>query len=185
MDMANENPASDAPETAYTLIGFIQKPFGLVGELKVKPETFDFDRHEQLKEVVVRLRDTGELRKVSVSASRADARFWYLKFKGFRTPEAAALFSGSELLLATENRLDLPDGMVYFADLPGCILYDENGEKVGKVSDVIDQGMQQLLKIQRPEGDAFIPWNDHFIKKIDVAQKRIDGELGSLRGVTL
>jgi 16S rRNA processing protein RimM len=183
--MANENPASDASETSYTLIGLIQKPFGLVGELKIKPETFDFDRHEQLKEVVVRLRDTGELRNLTVSASRADARFWYLKFKGFRTPESAAILSGGELLLASENRLDLPDGMVYYADLPGCTLYDENGETVGVVTDVIDQGIQQLLKIQRPQGDAFIPWNDHFIKKIDVAQKRIDGELGSLKGVTL
>ena len=34
------------------LVGYTRKPFGLTGEMKVKPESFDLNRHEQLKEVV-------------------------------------------------------------------------------------------------------------------------------------
>lgn len=177
--------ASSHPSHAYVLIGLIQKPFGLLGEVKIKPETFDFDRHEQLKKVTVRLRETGELKNLEVRGSRADARYWYLKFKGLGTPEAASFLSGGELLLPEAQKLDLPSDMVYYSDLPGCEVFDENGTLVGTVIEVIDQGIQQLLRLQLPQGDTLVPWNDHFIKKIDKVKKRVDADLGPLRGVTL
>lgn len=169
----------------FVLVGLIQKPFGLLGEVKIKPETFDFGRHAQLKNVTVRLRDTGEIQELEVRASRADARYWYLKFKGLRTPEAAAFLSGGELLLPEAQKLDLPDDMVYYSDMPGCEVFDEQGVLVGTVIEVLDQGIQQLLRIKLPQGDTLVPWNDHFIKKIDKVKKRIDADLGPLRGVTL
>jgi len=178
--------ASDAPSPeAYILIGVVQKPFGLIGEIKIKPETFDFDRHKDLKTVTFRLREGGELKQAAVISTRADARYWYLRLDGYRTPEAAAVFSGSELLVPGEEKLELPAGMVYFADIPGCVLHDEHGESVGIVDDVVDQGVQQLFRIKRPQGELLIPWNDHFIKAIDTQGRRIDADLGPLRGVLL
>lgn len=180
-----EPESGDLLPDNLTIIGQVQKAYGLVGEVKIKPETFDFGRHEQLKTVIVRLQGSGELKTMEVVSTRADARYWYLKFKGLRTPEAVAFLSGGELLVVSEDKLSLPKGMVYFTDIPGCMLFDENGEAVGEVTDVVDQGVQQLFRISRPKGELLIPWNDHFIKRIDVANKRIEADLGPLRGVLL
>src|SRR3989338_1359808 len=112
------------------LVGWIQKPYGLLGEVKVKPESFDFGRHSKLKQVYCLGRGGDEAEALTVRASRADARFWYLKFEQHLTPESVAYLSGRRLMVGAGDRLALPEGMVYFSDLPGLPAFDEKGEKL-------------------------------------------------------
>lgn len=165
------------------LVGMIQKPYGLLGEIKVKPETFDFDRHAKLKEVYCRKRHGKEAEKLTVRASRADERFWYLKFEGMKTPESIAHLSGCELSVGAEERLELPDDMVYFSDLPGMTAIDEKGETVGTVVEVMETGAQEYLQLKTSRGEVAVPWNDQFVKQIDKKARTVNLDLSTLRGV--
>jgi 16S rRNA processing protein RimM len=175
----------------FTLVGILLKPYGLLGEIKVRPETFDFDRYQSLKRVFARGR-SGEILELEIRAARGDDKFWYLKFEGMRTPEAVAELSGRELLIDSAERLELPEGMVYFSDIPGMKAVDERGEPVGELVEVREAGATEYLVLRvadaaRPEGykEVLVPWNDHFVMKIDKAARVAHLDLSALRGVVL
>lgn len=173
---------SSAPEN-LVLIGYTQKPYGLVGELKVRPASFDFDRHAHLDKVYFRKREGAEAEELEVRASRADGEFWYLKFKGLRTPEAVAPFSGGQLLIPDSERLELPADMVYLSDVPGMEVLDETEATVGSVVEVLEQGAGEILVVGTGKKDILIPWNDHFVKGIDKVARKVRVDLSALRGL--
>jgi 16S rRNA processing protein RimM len=170
--------------TDFTLVGIFQKPYGLLGEMKVRPETFDFDRHKDLKRVFARNRE-GDLVELEVRATRGDGQFWYLKFEGYRTPEAAAAFSGQEMLIDSAERLPLPEGMVYFSEIPGMRAVDERGEDAGELVEVRETGSVEYLVVMTPKGEVLVPWTDHFVQKIDKTARTVHMDLSALRGVVL
>jgi len=170
--------------TDFTLIGILLKPHGLLGEMKVRPETFDFDRHETLERVFARGR-TGEVTELKVRATRADAQNWFLKFDGYRTPESLIPLCGQELLIDSADRLELPEGMVYFSDLPGMIVHDETGALAGSIIEVRETGATEYLAVQTPKGEILVPWTDHFVIRIDKAARIVHMDLSGLRGVVL
>ncbi len=167
------------------LVGTFQKPYGLLGEIKVKPETFDFERHERLKQVYCRKRHAKTAEVLTVKATRADNQFWYLKFEGLKTPEAVAHLSGCELCVDAKERLELPEGMVYFSDLPGMSVIDEKGENAGMVVEVMETGAREYLLVRTARGEIPVPWNDQFVKSIDTKAKIVELDLSTLRGSLL
>lgn len=183
---------SDSLPADFTLVGFLLKPYGLLGEVKARPETFDFDRYKSLKRVFARGR-SGEVMELEIRAARADAQFWYFKFDGRRTPEAVAELSGKELLIDSAERLELPEGMVYFSDIPGMKAVDERGEPVGELAEVREAGATEYLVLRAPDAtrpekgykEVLVPWNDHFVTKIDKAARVAHLDLSALRGVVL
>ena len=175
---------TDTPKDLI-LVGVLQKPYGLLGEIKVKPETFDFERHEQLKTVHCRKRHGVDIETLTVRSTRADDRYWYLKFEDLKTPEAVAHLSGMELCVDATERLELPQGMVYFSDMPGLNVIDEKGEAVGVIVEVVETGASEFLTIRESKGDILVPWNDTFVKKIDLESKTVELDLSTLRGVIL
>jgi len=167
----------------YTLIGIIQKPYGLLGEVKIKPETFDFNRYESLERVFARDHE-GNVTELQVRAKRADANFWYLKFDDRRTPEAAADLSGKELLIDAADKLELPEGMVYFSDLPGMNVVDENGDSIGSVLEVREAGPSEYIVVKTPAGnEVAVPWQEPFVLKIDKQARLVELDISTLRGV--
>ena len=168
----------------FTLVGFFQKPYGLLGEMKVRPETFDFDRHQSLRRVFARDR-AGGLTELVVRATRGDGTYWYLKFEDRRTPEAVAALSGQELLIDSAEKLPLPEGMVYFSELPGMRVLNENGAPEGEVVEVREAGSVEYIVIRTAKGELPVPWNEHFVREIDAAARTVRMDLSSLRGVLL
>ena len=172
-----------SPPDNLILIGYTQKPYGLLGELKIRPATFDFDRHADLTTVYFRKREGAEVLTLEVRATRADADSWYLKFKDMRTPESIAHLSGGQLLIPAEERLELPEDMVYISDVPGMIVIDEEGKKLGKVREVLEQGPNELLVVGTGKKDLLIPWNDHFVKRIDKTERTVHVDISTLRSL--
>ena len=171
---------SSAPEN-LVLVGYTQKPYGLLGELKVRPASFDFDRHASLAKVYFRKREGSAISDLEVRASRADGEFWYLKFVGLKTPEAIAHLSGGQLLIPASERLELPDDMVYLSDVPDMEVFDETGARVGQVVEVLEQGAGEILVVGTGKKEILIPWNDHFVTAIDKAGRKVTVDLSALR----
>jgi 16S rRNA processing protein RimM len=171
------------PSDNFILIGYTQKPYGLLGELKVRPATFDFDRHSSLKTVFFRKKLNEEPEALEIRATRAEGENWYLKFKDLKTPESVAHLSGGQLLIPAEERLELPEDMVYVSEVPGMTVVDENGQELGKVLEVLEQGPNDLLVVGTPKKEILIPWNDHFVKLVDKANRQVKVDISTLRGL--
>jgi 16S rRNA processing protein RimM len=91
-----------------------------------------------------------------------------------------AHLSGGQLLIPAEERLPLPDDMVYVSDMPGMKVIDVTGETIGTVVEVLEHGAHDLLVVGTPKKEIHIPWNDHFVKKVDKATRTVDVDISML-----
>jgi len=79
------------------------------------------------------------------------------------------------------RRVDFPtpeEDEFYWVDLIGCTVLNEQGESLGEVSGLIDNGAHQILQVayQLPEGGAgerLVPFVDAYLRTVDIAGKRI------------
>lgn len=171
------------PADNLILIGYTQKPYGLVGELKVRPATFAFERHASLRTVYFRKKAEDAPLALEILSTRGEGDSWYLKFKDMKTPESIAHLAGGQLLIPAEERLELPEGMVYVSDVPGMTVIDENGQELGEVLEVLEQGPNELLVVGGPQKEILIPWNDHFVTLVDKAKRQVRVDISSLRDI--
>jgi ribosomal 30S subunit maturation factor RimM len=77
--------------------------------------------------------------------------------------------------------------MVYFSDIPGMQAVDERGEPAGELVEVREAGPIEylVLRAASTSKEVLVPWNDHFVKKIDKAARVAHLDLSALRGVVL
>ncbi len=79
------------------------------------------------------------------------------------------------------RRADFPapdENEFYWVDLIGCTVSNEQGELLGEVSGLIDNGAHQIMQVAYvlPDGKAgerLVPFVDAFLRTVDTAGKRI------------
>ena len=76
------------------------------------------------------------------------------------------------------ERAALAEDEVYIGDLIGCTLFDVAGAEpvlVGEIEDVDrTAGPAPLLVVRGPAGEVLIPFAKSYLRKIDVAAKRVE-----------
>lgn len=99
------------------------------------------------------------------------------KFAGVDDMDAAEKLIGTELQIPAEQRAELESGAAYVSDLVGCAVFD-GSRQVGKVKDVeFTSGSAPLLLVADGQREHMIPFAESFIRKLDVAAKKIEMEL--------
>ena len=111
-------------------IGVILKPQGIRGELKVKPFTDFAEDFQGIKRVYI----DGEERKVL--SVRIGAGAVCLGIAGVPDRNAAELLRGQELKIPRSDAPEPEEGSYYIADLLDSELYFEEGEFLGKLTDI-------------------------------------------------
>lgn len=69
------------------------------------------------------------------------------------------------------------EGWFYTFRLRGCRVYTTSGEYIGDVTEVIDAGGTEILKVDRGEEETLIPFAQEYLKLVDLDQQRIEVEL--------
>lgn len=97
-----------------------------------------------------------------------------LRFHGRETPESAAPLVGGYVQVREEDRYVLPRDTYYHSDLIGCQI-EEDGEVLGVVTGIFESGPEQASLVVQAGSDkeVMIPLVRQFIKKVDIAGKRI------------
>ncbi len=158
--------------TPYFLIGEVLKPHGVRGEAKVKPYAQDPGDFMRWKTLYVK--ESGGWRPVGARCSRVHDGFAYVTLEGCASPEDVEKVRGLELYIDRAHAAPLPEGMFYISDLLGCEAEDENGKKVGTLTDVLQHGPVDVWVFRTPSGGTMMAPNlpDVFTEK-DVAAGRI------------
>ena len=115
----------------FMSVGKIGKTHGLKGEVKVFSLTDSLERFKTLKSVYI----DGEIRKVEGCKLQHDRAI--LKIEGIDSIEQAELYRNKYLMVKREDAVELPEDSYYVADLMECNVYDDTGEELGKVFDVL------------------------------------------------
>ena len=167
-------------ENEYLQLGKIINTCGLKGEVKVYSTTFFAkQRYKKNNEVLIEFFDeNGEkfLKKFTISSYRNFKGFDYVLFKEIDTIEKAKPLVGKFILI---KKIDakLPKGYYYFDDLKNCKIIDfETKQELAVVSDVKEFTASITLQVKKENDNKnyYIPFIDHFIKKVDIENKIIE-----------
>ena len=157
--------------STHLMIGEVTKPQGVRGEVKVRPVTCDPERFYDLTYVFLKRGETYVERKVSVN--RVDDDAVYMTFDGVSDRDAAEKLRGEELYIDREHSVELPEDMNFICDLIGCEGTDTEGRKLGKMTDVMQPGGNDVYVFKGPLGEVLVPALKSVVVEVNVEEKRI------------
>ncbi len=145
-------------------LGEVTSAVGLKGELKIYPYT---DYKEKFEEIDYVLMDD---RRFSIEKVRYMKSMAVLKLSGIEDRTAAEACREKELFLLLEDAPPLPEDTYYVRDLVGLRVVDEDGETVGRLSDVIINSAQDIYMVEPEDGgNPFpVPAVEEFVKAVDM-----------------
>lgn len=147
-------------------IGVVTTTHGLRGEVKVFPTTDDVKRFKKCDEVILVTRE-GNL-TLHVEGAKFFKNIVILKFKEFNNINDVERFRKCDLMVTREHALPLKEGQYYLCDVIGCDVEEEDGNHIGKVSDVIETGANNVFVIRTDDGkEVLFPVIPDCIKKVD------------------
>jgi 16S rRNA processing protein RimM len=107
-----------------------------------------------------------------------------IKFRGMDHISDVEKYIGAEIRIPAGELKPLEEGWFYTFELKGCRVFAVTGEYLGTITDVIDLGGSEVLKVDRENEETLIPFAQSYLKKIDLDQQRIEVDLPEgLRGL--
>lgn len=157
--------------STHLMIGEVSKPQGIRGEVKVRPVTCDPNRFFDLDYVFLKRGETYE--KHTVRVSRVEDEAVYMTFEGISDRDAAEKLRGELLYIDREHSVELPEDMNFICDLIGCEGVDTNGRSLGKMTDVMQPGGNDVYVFNGPLGEVLVPALKIVVLEVNVEEKRI------------
>ena len=150
------------------MIGKIVNVVGLKGEVKV----YNYSDSDEIYRTTEAVYVGDDL--VGIENVRLQKNMVILKLAGISDRDGAEAVRGKELFITESDLPELPEGQYYIRDLIGMTVKKENGEILGKVSDVLQNTAQDIFEVENADGrKILIPKVDQFVLEIDNAAGEI------------
>jgi 16S rRNA processing protein RimM len=154
-------------------VAWVAKTQGRHGEVAVEVHSDALGRFEPGQRLFASP-DAGARRELQIEAVRPHKQWLALKFGGVNSIADAEALIGCELQVPRGERGQLEAGWTYVSDLTGCAVYDDARE-VGVVEDIqFGAGEAPLLILKAGSQRREVPFAEAYLKRVDVAQKRIE-----------
>ncbi|ODV41291.1 ribosome maturation factor RimM [Cupriavidus sp. UYMMa02A] len=170
-------------------VGYVAAAYGIRGWIKIEPHADDASallharRWWLLAPPQAGLVATAEASSaqavcVRIAQSREHSGTVVAQATGVSDRNLAEALKGRRVWV---RRADFPapdENEFYWVDLIGCTVSNEQGELLGEVSGLIDNGAHQIMQVAYvlPDGKAgerLVPFVDAFLRTVDTAGKRI------------
>ena len=159
---------------ALIVVGEVLRPWGLQGELRVKPLT---DRPEErfrsLRECVLWEAAADRREDCRIAGCRFDGPELFVRMEGVTSPEAAKRFSGRLLAVAQEDALPAPEGHFYPWEMAGAVVETRDGRRVGEFVGVDDHTAQPLWIVASEGREHLVPAVPEIVVDVNVKERRI------------
>lgn len=154
-------------------IGKIVNTCGLKGEVKVINYS-DFVKERYKKGNIVKvINDNNKIdEELTVSSVRSSDKFLYVKFKEIESIEKAESYKESMLYVDVDELSETDENTFYHYELLNMEVYF-NDSLIGKISEISDNGRQDLIRVEDKNKSFLVPFIDDFIDSIDVSSKKI------------
>ncbi|HXA98419.1 MAG TPA: ribosome maturation factor RimM [Candidatus Dormibacteraeota bacterium] len=160
----------DAPLVA---IGEVLRPYGLRGEVKVRPLTDrPRERFEGLERCTLWEPDQDRREPCRIASSRFDGETAFIRMEGVDSPEEARRFQGRLLAVGRNEVLPLGEGQFYPWQLEGAVVQTRDGRPVGHFVRV-ESGAQDLWVVDDGTRQRLIPAVAEIVVEVSVADRRI------------
>ena len=152
--------------STHLMIGEITKPQGIRGEVKVRPATNDPARFYELDHVFLKRGEAFVQRKIHVS--RVDGDAVYMTFEGVADRDAAEKLRGTLLYIDRAHAVALDEDTNFLADLYGLRGVVDDGRDLGKLTDVMQPGGNDVYVFKGPLGEVLVPALKSVVLKVDL-----------------
>jgi 16S rRNA processing protein RimM len=90
-----------------------------------------------------------------------------IRFEGVDNEDQAKLILKKKVFLPLTELPSLKDDQFYYHEIPGYTLFDHENNKIGKITDVIENPANVLISVLYKGNEALVPLNDSTFKSID------------------
>ena len=181
---------SGVPEDLVT-VGYVSGAYGIAGWVRIKPFSDDADALLGARRWWLSKPESTELRDIDMLHAKSHGGDVVAQLMGVAGRDAAEALKGSQVQISRSHFPALSDDEFYWVDLIGLAVENLQGEQLGTVADLMDNGAHPILRVVKPAPETetvevadargktpplpemLIPFVDHFVKTVDQAAKKI------------
>ena len=186
MSSLQSNASGVAIPADLVVVGYVTGAYGLQGWIKIKPYSADADALLYAKtwwlgnpELPQQLRD------IDMMHAKTHSGDVVAQLVGVAGREAAEALKGSVVQISRKHFPSLADDEFYWVDLVGLEVENLQGEHIGIVAGLMDNGAHPILKVtaavageSEQQQELLIPFVDQYVKTVDRSAKKIVADWG-------
>ncbi|MBR3722035.1 MAG: 16S rRNA processing protein RimM [Selenomonadaceae bacterium] len=157
------------------VVGKIGAPHGVRGTFRVYALTDFPERFFEMKEI------RAGKETFAIESVKEDNKSLLMKFARVDTREDAALLNGRLLTVDRKDAAPLEEGEYYTFDIVGLNVFDLSGENLGKVTNVLRTGSNDVYVVNDAEGkEILIPALKKVVKAIDIEAGKMVADMSEM-----
>ena len=156
-------PESAGDDGSHIAVGRILGAHGVFGEIRARSLTDVPHRFDPGQELFIR---NQPYCIASVAQRPPDQVF--LKLDGLDTPEVARALAGELLTIPSNAVPPLPEGEYFHFQLMGLEVFTEEGEDLGRISDILVTGSNDVYVVSGQSGDLLLPAVAQVVRVVDL-----------------
>lgn len=167
-------------------IGQIVNTHSLKGNIRVNMYTETLDDIKKYSYILISLKnmdDDKEKIKFEIEKIKYSKNQVILKLKGIENISEAEKFKNKYIYITEEQLKEnnpLQDNEYYIKDLIGLDVINQEGEKIGTLSDVLELNTDVYIVKRNSGKDILIPAIKQFVKKVNIKENKMIVSLGGL-----
>ncbi|MFB5660589.1 ribosome maturation factor RimM [Alteribacillus sp. HJP-4] len=157
-------------------VGNIVNTHGVKGEVRVLATTdFSEERFKEGNILYASKNGADEHRRLTVRSSRQHKQFILLTFNEIPSLTEAEALKGATLQIEKTELGELDEGEYYHYEIIDCIVYTDEGEKLGRVKEILTPGANDVWVVQAAAGgrDILLPYIEDVVKEVNINEKKI------------
>lgn len=162
----------------YLEVGKIVNTQGIKGEVRVMSLTdAPEERYQKGAKLTVFLKDQEPV-ELTVASHRKHKNFDLLSFEGYTSINEVEAFRDGILMVAKTELSNLENNEYYYYEIIGLDVYEETGEKLGQVKEILAPGANDVWVVQREgKADLLLPFISSVVKNIDLDKQKVEVEI--------
>ncbi len=172
------------PPVDLVLLGYVSGAYGLAGWIRVKPYATQSDVLLTSKTWWI---DKPEFRDIDLLQTKMHSGDVVAQVMGVASRELAESLRGAAVHVSRSRFPTLPDDEYYWVDLIGLDVENEEGQRLGRVADMMDNGAHPILRVltlldvtgessdvvEAKQVELLIPFVEQIVKTVDRPAKKI------------
>jgi 16S rRNA processing protein RimM len=157
----------------HLVIGRVLGPHGTKGEVQLEILTDFPERFDVLRKVYL----GDELQAVELEGCRRHGSGALLKLAGYESRDAAAKLRGQLVQVPIEDAVLLENDEYYLYEIVGLEVRTVEGERLGRVAEVIETGSNDVYVVRDGDREILIPALSDVVTKVDLDSGQIEVRL--------
>jgi 16S rRNA processing protein RimM len=147
---------SGIPEDLVT-VGYVTGAYGIAGWVRVKPFSDDADALLGARRWWLnRPESASSLRDIDMLQAKSHGGDVVAQLMGVAGRDAAEALKGHQVQISRSHFPALSNGEFYWVDLIGLSVENMQGEQLGTVADLMDNGAHPILRVVKPVAQVVI-----------------------------